>query len=130
MANPQNQNVAYSQPSYEADNDPYVNMLPDLPPLEVESQAKTPETIENQASTEPELKVKSKKKEDKYSTKELIFLHGKTKQEAKSPNTSVSNTYQQTKTPAQKLNTDFNLLPLDEIVAPRNGHSIYDELEY
>ncbi|MBR1424661.1 hypothetical protein IJ579_03770 [bacterium] len=130
VANPQNQNVAYSQPSYEADNDPYVNMLPDLPPLEVESQAKTPETIENQASTEPELKVKSKKKEDKYSTKELIFLHGKTKQEAKSPNTAVSNTYQQTKTPAQKLNTDFNLLPLDEIVAPRNGHSIYDELEY
>ncbi len=97
-------------------------------------------SISDMQETLPEAKNnKKKEKEDKYSTKGIIFLHGMTKDQAKNSqqNTNSTQTTIQTSTPVstkltpqQQMNKDFNLLPLDDILPPRNGHSIYEELTY
>lgn len=80
----------------------------------------------------------------KNSTKDLIFLHGKTKEEyaasqaakaAAQTNTAQNELPANTQTqaasqninPVLQNNQNLNLMPLDEILPPRNGHSIYQE---
>lgn len=97
-------------------------------------------------------KVKSeekpkKEKVDPKSTKNLIFLHGEDKQTAKSrfnfnvngreiqqPSESVQNQeVRPVQNAQQRVNNEFNLLPLDEIRTPdltRDGYSIHSEYMY
>lgn len=92
---------------------------------------------------EEKQKKEKKEKVDPKSTKNLIFLHGESKQSAKSrfnfnvngrevetnnnqPTPQPQN-YQQTRT------SEFNFLPLDEIKAPdltKEGYSIHSEYMY
>ena len=88
-----------------------------------------------------------KEKVDPKSTKNLIFLHGEDKQTAKSrfnfnvngreiqqPSESVQNQeVRPVQNAQQRVNNEFNLLPLDEIRTPdltRDGYSIHSEYMY
>ena len=92
---------------------------------------------------EEKQKKEKKEKVDPKSTKNLIFLHGESKQSAKSRfNFNIngreveSNINQPTPQPQnyqQTRTSEFNFLPLDEIKAPdltKEGYSIHSEYMY
>ncbi len=128
-------------------NDPNLKMLPDIQPLDPPKQVETtPQTTvqedetvnENTTKASKKSSKKNKEKVDKYSTKEIIFLHGMTKEEARAgkKNTETQNTKSiitnttLPEDPQKKINKDYNLMPLDTITPPRNGRSIYEDMEY
>ena len=88
-----------------------------------------------------------KEKVDPKSTKNLIFLHGEDKQTAKSrfnfnvngreiqqsSETAQNQEVRPVQNVQQRVNNEFNLLPLDEIRTPdltRDGYSIHSEYMY
>ena len=127
-------------------SDPNLKMLPDIQPLETQKKVETVEQTVVSEPTENTEKIsksskksekKIKEKTDKYSTKEIIFLHGMTKQEAKygkkdneKTNSVLVQPTSNHKDPQQKINQDLNLMPLDAIAPPRNGYSIYEDMTY
>lgn len=97
--------------------------------------------------TKKEEEKPKKEKVDPKSTKNLIFLHGEDKQTAKSrfnfnvngreiqpaPSSVQAQEVKQVQNVQQRINNEFNLLPLDEIRAPeltRDGYSIHSEYRY